>query len=98
MEIKNKKTGYIFEISDKEGVKLVCENPDEFEPFKPEDKKLLPPKTKPKTIREKVMEQSCLNSLSKKQIIQELQELSVSFNPKTKKAELIELLKKTGGF
>ena len=46
MKIKNIKTGYVFEISDIEGKKLITENQEEFEPL---DKKLLPQKPKPKT-------------------------------------------------
>ena len=95
MEIKNKKTGYIFEINEKEGKKLLFENQEEFEPI---DKKYLPKVKKAKTIKEKVMGNECLKALSKEQIIQELKELSISFNQKAKKSELIELLRKEGGY
>lgn len=95
MEIKNKKTGYIFEINEKEGKKLLFENREEFEPI---DKKYLPKIQKAKTIKEKVMASDCLKALSKEQIIQELKELSINFNPKSKKSELVELLKKAGGY
>ena len=37
MQIKNKKTGYIFEINDIEGKKLIADNFEEFEPL---DKRL----------------------------------------------------------
>lgn len=98
MKIKNKKTGYIFEISDKEGEKLLVENEEEFEPL---DKKYVVKTKKPKTVREKVVVSSrvygCLNALKKEQIIQELNELDVKYNPKMKKKELIEILKKAGG-
>ena len=87
MKIKNKKTGYIFEISDKEGENLVADNSEEFEPL---DKRFIPAKKKPKTVKEKVMGEECLNLLRKDQIIQELKELSVEFNPKA--------LKKEGGY
>ena len=99
MEIKNKKTGYVFEISDIEGKKLITDNDEEFEPI---DKKFLSKQKKPKTVREKVMgvklDDSCLKALTKEQIIQELKELCVTFNPKARKKELIEILKKQGGF
>lgn len=98
MKIKNKKTGYIFEISDKEGEKLLVENEEEFESL---DKKYVVKTKKPKTVREKVVVSSkvydCLNALKKEQIIQELNELDVKYNPKMKKKELIEILKKAGG-
>ena len=94
MKIKNKKTGYVFEISDVEGKKLIIENSEEFEPL---DKKLLPKKLKAKTIKEKVVVDNPLNVLKKEQIIQELEILKVPFNPKAKKKELIEILKKAGG-
>ena len=94
MEIKNKKTGYVFEINDTEGKKLICEHSEEFEPL---DKRLLPKRTKPKTIKEKVVIDNPLNVLKKEQIIQELEILKVPFNPKAKKKELIEILKKAGG-
>ena len=94
MEIKNKKTGYIFEISDAEGKKLINEHSEEFEPL---DKRLLPKKPRAKTIKEKVVVDNPLNVLRKEQIIQELEILHVSFNPKSKKKELIEILKKAGG-
>lgn len=95
MKIKNKKTGYIFEINDKEGKKLIDENSEEFEPL---DKKYQPVKVKAKTIKEKVMGTSCLKALTKEQIIQELRELSVEFNSKSPKAQLVELLKTAGGY
>ena len=94
MKIKNKKTGYVFEISEVEGKKLIIENSEEFEPL---DKKLLPKKLKAKTIKEKVVVDNPLNVLKKEQIIQELEILKVPFNPKAKKKELIEILKKAGG-
>ena len=94
MEIKNKKTGYIFEISDIEGKKLIIDHSEEFEPI---DKRFLPKKSTPKTIKEKVVIDNPLNVLKKEQIIQELEILKVSFNPKAKKKELITLLEKAGG-
>ena len=94
MKIKNKDTGYIFDISEKEGKTLILENSEKFEPL---DKKYLPKKKIPKTIKEKVMGIDCLSALTKEQIIQELNELSVAFDPKSKKSELVELLKKAGG-
>ena len=95
MEIKNKKTCYIFEINEKEGKKLLLENQEEFEPI---DKKYLSKVKKAKTVKEKVMGEDCLKALTKEQIIQELKELSIDFNPKSKKSELVELLKKAGGY
>lgn len=95
MEIKNKKTGYVFEISDKEGKKLILENQEKFEPV---DKKDMPKVRKAKTIREKVTGINCLNALTKNQIIQELNELSIKFDSSLKKSELVELLKKAGGY
>ncbi len=95
MEIKNKKTGYIFEISETEGKKLISDNQEEFEPV---DKKYLPKIKKAKTVKEKVMGTDCLKALTKEQIMQELKELSVKFDPKSKKSELVELLKKSGGY
>ena len=95
MQIKNKKTGYIFEINDIEGKKLIADNFEEFEPL---DKRFLPKQKKAKSIREKVMADSCLNALTKVQIIQELQELSAEFSPKSSKKELVEILKKCGGY
>lgn len=94
MEIKNKKTGYVFEINDDEGKRLIFENSEEFEPL---NKKFLPKKSKPKTIKEKIIIDNPLNVLRKEQIIQELHHLSVPYNPKAKKSELIEILKKAGG-
>ena len=94
MKIKNKKTGYIFEISDSEGKKLISQDAEEFEPI---DKRFLPKKPKPKTIKEKVVVDNPLNVLKKEQILQELEILHVQFNPKAKKKELIEILKKAGG-
>ena len=94
MKIKNKKTGYIFEISDIEGKRLITDNSEEFEPL---DKKRLPKKPKPKTIKEKVVTIEPLNVLKKEQIIQELEILKIPFNPKSKKKELIEILKSAGG-
>ena len=86
MEIRNKKTGYIFEISDIEGEKLIFNNDEEFEPV---DKKLAPKIKKPKTIKEKVIvkksDDACLKALTKAQIIQELRELSISFDSKANK-------------
>lgn len=95
MKIKNKNTGYIFDISEKEGKALISDDPERFEPL---DKRQMPRKKILKTIKEKVMGVECLKALSKEQIIQELNELSVKFNSKSKKSELIELLKKEGGF
>lgn len=95
MEIKNKKTGYIFEINEKEGIKLIINNQEEFEPL---DKKFLHKKTRAKTIKDKVMGTNCLKALNKKQIIQELKELSIDFDIKAKKEELIEILKEVGGY
>ena len=94
MKKKNKKTGYVFDISDTEGKRLITENSEEFEPL---DKRLMPKTKKPKTVKEKVIEESCLKALRKDQIIQELRHLSVKYNPKARKDDLIELLKKTGG-
>ena len=94
MKIKNKKTGYVFEISDIEGKRLITDNSEEFEPL---DKRLLPKKSKPKTIKEKVVAIEPLNVLKKEQIIQELEILKIPFNPKSKKKELIEILKSAGG-
>ena len=95
MEIKNKKTGYVFEISQKEGKRLLIENSEEFEALNKAD---MPKIKKPKTIKEKVLGISCIKSLTKDQIIQELQELSVDFDKKAKKSELAELLKTAGGY
>lgn len=94
MEIKNKKTGYIFEISDNEGKKLITEKEEDFEPL---NKKIMPKQKKPKNIKEKVIVNNPLEALKKEQIIQELQHLCVAFNPKANKKELIEILKKAGG-
>ena len=69
MEIKNKKTGYVFEIKESEGKKLIFENEEEFEPV---DKKYLPEKKKAKTVKEKIMGTDCIKALKKEQIIQEL--------------------------
>ena len=44
------------------------------------------------------MADSCLNALTKVQIIQELQELSAEFSTKSSKKELVEILKKCGGY
>ena len=41
---------------------------------------------------------NCLSALTKEQIVQELNELAVKFNQKSKKSELVELLKKAGGY
>ena len=95
MEIKNKKTGYIFEIKDSEGKKLILNSDDEFEPV---DKKYLPKRKKAKTVKEKVMGTDCIKALKKEQIIQELTEFGVNFDTKAKKSELVELLKKAGGY
>ena len=95
MKIKNKRTGFVFDIGEKEG-KLLIE--DDYETFEPVDKRLLPKTKKPKTVKEKVMGTECLKALKKTQIIQELNELSVTFNPKSTKTELVEILKKAGGF
>ena len=94
MEIRNKKTGYIFEINEEEGKKLVNNNREEFEPL---DKKYMPKEKQPKTVREKVLGISCISALTKEQIIQELKELNIKFDKNAKKSELVKLLSEKGG-